>query len=68
LLNKLHEVFVYASAAGSCSCTWHEAKCISRIVRHLLLFCSLLLIENMRFRSSAETGIVLNLFFNFKQK
>jgi len=37
----------------------HEAKCTLRVVWHLLLFCLLLLIENLRLCSSAEVGIVL---------
>jgi len=41
-----------------------EAKCTLLIVRHLLLLCSLFLIENLRLCSSAETG----LFLNFEQK
>jgi len=47
----------------------HEAKSISQIVQHLLLFCSLtILIKNLKFCSSADAGIVLNLFLNFEQK
>jgi len=44
LLNKLCEVFVCARAAWSCQLyeNKHEAKCTSRIMRQLLLFCSLL--------------------------
>jgi len=43
-----------------------EAKCTLLIVRHLaaVLFTT----ENLRLSSSAEAGIVLNLFLNFEQK
>jgi len=44
-----------------------EAKCTLRIVRHLLLFLFTTLIENLILCSSAEAGIVLNLFLNFEQ-
>jgi len=39
-----YEALACASTAGSCSFTWisKEAKCTLRIVRHFLLFCSLL--------------------------
>jgi len=46
-----------------------EAKCTLRIVRPAhaaVLFTTL--IENLRFFSSAEAEVVLNLFLNFEQK
>jgi len=45
----------------------HETKCTLLIVRHLLHVLFITLIENLRFCSSAEAEIALNLFLNYEQ-
>jgi len=45
----------------------HEAKCILHCVA-LAAVLFTILIKNLRFCSSGEAGIVLNLFLNFEQR
>jgi len=43
----------------------HDANCAALVA---VLFTTVHLIENLRLCSSAEAGIVLNLFLNFEKK
>jgi len=61
-------LFVLVQLGAAVYLNNHEAKCTLRTARHFAAVLLTTLINKFRLCSSAEAGIVHNLFLNFEQK